>query len=330
MSPDQSTPEPDVSVPEPHLPEPYLPESHLIEEWLRLMHADEEMIGLLVQARDVVARSPELRDRVEAASAFVTASSGVMDAAWPTPTGLNADEDRLVRMADALAVLCCVPPLLAFHESRRVPRSQTWTLLTDLPRHLHLYRAVHGVYGFEHLHWLANHLRGLLYDMGRLQVQRERPTGFPFDEDAMRAAGFRGLESGDAILSLHIPATGPMDEAACDASLSRALGDLSRWFPGEQHPAFVCFSWLLDPQLAEYLPADSNILRFQRRFEVFGEPFPELGTTRTYIFKVPGDTNIDALPQRTTLERAYVRHIHDGGEWYIRAGWFPAEQVSRR
>jgi hypothetical protein len=233
-------------------------------------------------------------------------------------------------MADALVVLCCVPPLLAFHDGRGVPRSQTWTLLEDLPRHISLYRAVHGVDGFEHLHWLANHMRGLLYDMGRLQVQRERPTGFPYDEDAMRAMAFRGLEPGEAVLSLHIPGTGPMDEAGCDAALRRALVDVPRWFPDEGYPAFVCFSWLLDPQLAEYLPPDSNILRFQRRFELFGEPFPELDSTKTYIFKVPGDTAVEALPQRTTLERAYVRHIHDGGEWYIRAGWFPVEDVASR
>jgi GNAT-like C-terminal domain/N-acyltransferase N-terminal domain len=322
MTPDQPIPQPDQRIPDPLQ---RIPEPGLIAEWLQLMHADEDTIGLLVEARDVLDDSAELRDRVRTAALSVTESTDVLDAAWPTPTGLNTHEDRFVRMADAVAVLCCVPPLLAFHEGHGVPGSQTWSLLRDLPRHIDLYRAVHGVDGFEHLHWLANHMRGLLYDMGRLQVQRERPNGFPFDEEAMRATGFRGLEPGNAILSVHIPATGPMDEAACDASLSRALRDLPRWFPGERYPAFVCFSWLLDQQLAEYLPPDSNVLRFQRRYQVFGTPLPEFGTTRTYIFKVPGDTALDALPQRTSLERAYVRHIRDGGEWYIRAGWFPAD-----
>ena len=31
---------------------------------------------------------------------------------------------------------------------------------------------------------------------------------------------------------------------------------------------FVCHSWLLDPQLGEYLRPDSNIMRFQQRFDV--------------------------------------------------------------
>jgi GNAT-like C-terminal domain/N-acyltransferase N-terminal domain len=324
--PDQPIPEPDQPIPEPDQP---IPERGLIAEWLQKMHADEETIALLVEARDVLDASSELRDRVQAAVASVTESVGVMDAAWPTPTGLNAHPDRFVRMADAVAVLCCVPPLLEFHDAHGVPRSQTWSLLADLPRHFKLYRAIHGVDGFEHLHWLANHLRGLLYDMGRLQVQREQPTGFPFDEEAMSSTGFRGLQRGEAVLSVHIPGTGPMDATACDASLSRARREVPRWFPGERYPAFVCFSWLLDPQLAAYLPPDSNILRFQRRFELFGEPFPELDSTKTYIFRVPGDTALDALPQRTTLERAYVRHVRDGGEWYIRAGWFPADAVAR-
>jgi hypothetical protein len=308
-------------------PGPHMPEAGQIREWLQLMQADEDMIALLVEARDVLDRSAELRDRVLGAAASVTASIDVMNAAWPTPTGLNAHDDRYVRMADAIAVLSCVPSLLAFHDAHGVPLSQTWSLLADLPRHIRLYRAVHGTDGFEHLHWLANHMRGFLYDMGRLQVQRERPTGFPFDEDAMHAMGFQGLQAGDAILSVHIPATGPLDEAACDASLARALRDLPRWFPGERYPAFVCFSWLLDPQLADYLPPDSNILRFQKRFEVYGAPLPEGGSTKTFIFRVRDDTGLDTLPLRTTLERAYVRHLHDGGEWYIRAGWFPADAV---
>jgi hypothetical protein len=232
-------------------------------------------------------------------------------------------------MADALAALCCVRPLLEFHDAHDVPRSQTWTLLADLPRHIDIYRAVHGVDGFEHLHWLGNHMRGLLYDMGRLQVQRERTNAFPWDEQAIRSTGFRGLQPDEVLLSVHIPGTGAMDVAACDISFGRALRDLPRWFRDERYPAFVCFSWLLDPQLGEYLPPESNILRFQQRFEVFGTPFPEGGSTKTFIFKVPGDTPIDVLPQRTTLERAYVRHLRDGGEWYIRSGWFPTDAVRR-
>jgi GNAT-like C-terminal domain/N-acyltransferase N-terminal domain len=304
-----------------------MPGSDQIAEWLRLMKADTDTTALLIEARDVLESSAALRHLVLAAAASITESVGVMNAPWPTPSGLQAHEDRFVRMADALAVLCCVPTLLAFHDAHGVPRPQTWTLLSDLPRHITLYRAIHGVDGFEHLHWLANHMRGLLYDMGRLQVQRELPTGFPYDEEEMEASGFGGLEPGEAVLSVHIPGTGPMHVAACDASLRRALREVPRWFRGERYRAFVCFSWLLDPQLAEYLAPDSNILRFQRRFELIGTPLPEGGSTKTYIFELPGDTELDALPQRTTLERAYVRHIRDGGEWYMRAGWFSADAV---
>ena len=90
---------PDPPIPEPDHP---IPERGLIAEWLRMMHADEETIALLVEARDVLDASPELRDRVQAAAASVTESIDVLDAGWPTPTGLNAHEDRFVRMADAV------------------------------------------------------------------------------------------------------------------------------------------------------------------------------------------------------------------------------------
>jgi len=33
----------------------------------------------------------------------------------------------------------------------------------------------------------------------------------------------------------------------------------------------------------------------------------------------PGD--LDALPQRTSLQRALVAHLRSGGHWWTRVGW---------
>ena len=90
----------------------------------------------------------------------------------------------------------------------------------------------------------------------------------------------------------------------------------------------VCNSWLLDDQLARYLPEDSNILGFQRRFRVPDEAPVSDGdlTILKFVFDRPETPlrpgELDALPQRTTLERAVVGHLRDGGHWYSRAGWY--------
>src|SRR6202035_466662 len=74
-------------------------------------------------------------------------------------------------------------------------------------------------------------------------------------------------------IGLHIPEAGPMTPEAVASSLGQARAFFPRHFPDERYTAFTCGSWLLDPQLLEYLPAGSNIARFQRMFEL--EPYQE-------------------------------------------------------
>lgn len=94
---------------------------------------------------------------------------------------------------------------------------------------------------------------------------------------------------------------------------------------------FTCESWLMDPQLADYLPAESNITRFQQRFRILPK-LPESGyadhTVLGYVFgQTAPDSEIihadllDRLPQDTTLRQAIVTHLRRGGHWYQRTGW---------
>ena len=84
----------------------------------------------------------------------------------------------------------------------------------------------------------------------------------------------------------------------------------------------VCSSWLLDPQLAEYLPASSNIVRFQRRFTLIEDRAAgDNALTLRFVFGLPTDLPLDAYPQRTTLERAIIAHIRAGRDWRGGVGW---------
>ena len=131
----------------------------------------------------------------------------------------------------------------------------------------------------------------------------------------------RPVPVGDPLLSLHIPDfSGPLTPAACDRSLARAQDFFARHFPEERHEIAVCHSWLLDPQLTRYLPADSNIVRFQRRFTLVPSVFQPSNDAFNFVFdRVPA--SMDELTPRTTLERALVDHVRSGGRWGIRTGW---------
>jgi hypothetical protein len=78
--------------------------------------------------------------------------------------------------------------------------------------------------------------------------------------------------------------------------------------------------------LLEYLPADSNIVRFQRRFQL--EPYEEPEgldadvEVLRFAFRTL-TTPLDQLPCRTVLPRAIVDHLRAGRHWYWRRGHFP-------
>src|SRR5439155_1415026 len=79
----------------------------------------------------------------------------------------------------------------------------------------------------------------------------------------------------------------------------------ARHFPETPTRLGICTSWLLDPQLAEYLAPDSNVVRFGRRFTLVGDGYDGNAVVLRFVFHriTP---QIDDLPQRTTLERAIV------------------------
>ena len=121
-------------------------------------------------------------------------------------------------------------------------------------------------------------------------------------------------------MNLHIPQTGPLDPATVGESLRAGRTLLRKRFSEERLRVRFCVSWLLDPQLQEYLPESSNILAFQRRFRI--------GTTidgdgdggmRKFVFGNSA-APLDELPQRTALERAVVTHWKRGGHWHGHRG----------
>ncbi len=122
------------------------------------------------------------------------------------------------------------------------------------------------------------------------------------------------LQKGDPVLAVHIPATGPMTHKLCGESFKQALEFFPKYFPGYKFQGFTCQSWLLDAQLEQYLPSESNIVKFLREFYLL--PIPNANDTQTFerVFGRKYE-NIDDAPQETSLQRAIVKHCKAGGHW---------------
>jgi hypothetical protein len=219
--------------------------------------------------------------------------------------------------------LAALPHVQAYCRARDIPEHTVRHTLMDLGRKMALYRRRHGAGGFDLQGWLTLHFRGAIFDLGRLQFQRAR-----LGERSGKAMAAAGLPfgPGDLALSVHIPnSMGPMSPSACDAAFERAREFFPKHFPEEPYRTAVCHSWLLDEQLGEYLPQNSNIIRFQRRFTLAYTPDANDVSVLQFVFeRVPAsgdDISLDDLPQTTHLERVMVQHLRSGRHWHGGSGW---------
>jgi hypothetical protein len=241
-----------------------------------------------------------------------------MGATTPTEPPAAPEDAPWARHFHFFLFLAMLPHVRAYHAAHGIPAEVTRLTLADIGRSVAVHRFRHGTPGVSPPIWLTLHVTGALYQLGRLQF--ERAGAGTRTSAALRAAGM-AVERGDPVLAVHIPGfSGPVTPQACADSFARAREFFPRHFPDERYEIAVCRSWLLDRQLADYLPAESNIVAFQRLFHVSYLPEEDDEDIVTFVFG-SGGTPLDERPRRTALQRAVLDHLAAGKHWRGGAGW---------
>jgi len=246
--------------------------------------------------------TPELRWLLDRSTALVRADLGGHGWLSPGPA-LPRARGPAWRHLYVYGYLALVDVVTGYHRDHGIADAVSWVTLADLGRNLAIDRRMRGEGWPVMQSWLTLHARGGVYELGRLQHHR-----------------------GGTAIDLHIPESGPLTPEALAASLDQARAFFPRHFPDERYTAFCCGSWLLDPQLLEYLPEDSNIVKFQRMFEL--EPYQEPEgldadvEVLRFVFRTL-TTPLDQLPRRTVLQRAIIDHLKAGRHWHWHRGRFP-------
>jgi hypothetical protein len=243
---------------------------------------------------------------------------------WPLlPGSLGAR----ARYFYAWVFLAALADVRAWHAGRGIDDEVSWATLADLGQQMSLHRWLYGTGGLAAVFWLTILFRGILFRLGRLQFNRSLilPETFVgpllwYDAATVERLG-AGFRAGDHTLGVHIPAGAPLAPEACDESFRRARTFFDRHFPEEPWRVAICTSWLLDEQLVEHLGPSSNIIAFQRRFTLVPGATSADSDIFRFVFGKVAPPDIDALPQRTTLERSLVAHLRAGRHWQTRTGW---------
>ena len=223
---------------------------------------------------------------------------------WPAPV---VEAPALTRFFHLYVFLGAVPAVLRAQGAREISPDITWDTLQDVGLQVAHYQSRYGSNGFDGAFWVWQHFQADVFRLGRLLFE---PSTVEVDGASVDALG------------VHIPALGPLTPEACDDAFARADRFFRRHFPERALRIAACRSWLMDDQLVDYLDPASNIVRFQRRFEIqrsWSRPGNE-DVIRFVFGAVPA--TLHDLPQRTSLEKAVVEHLRSGGTWYIRLGTF--------
>lgn len=143
--------------------------------------------------------------------------------------------------------------------------------------------------------------------LGRLEFQDSK---YGFSEEYTKN-GYT-VKAGDNVKSIHIPSSGePFDEAARMDSYKRAYEYFKDELDGKPI-VFACHSWLLYPEYGKILKQGSNIASFQKDFDIVEFESGEFEDAWR-LYGADHDKPTAELPERTSMQRAFKKHLLAGG-----------------
>ena len=118
---------------------------------------------------------------------------------------------------------------------------------------------------------------------------------------------------GDDAVSVHIPTLGGFEPEIISSAIAGAKNLFKNIFPDFKPAAFFCESWLLAPELPEFLKPGSNILDFNQKFYKYPTEACCGKDIFTYLYHMPVPATLEgydfsALPENSSLQKKVKDH----------------------
>ena len=262
---------------------------------------------------------------------IISADSELINVALKWKTELFAPRDRFERvitdgmhipakapLMPVIVLLSGLDGLKRFYREHGIADKVLKDILFDVSRTLDECYARNGRYVVEDeiFGWLARHFTARLFHLGVLQFEAVR-----FNEDNYM------LKKGDLVLNTHIPSAAklPHDEVVRSYSLGAEL--FGKLMPDIEFKGFICESWMLSPQLKDFLDDSSNIIMFLKDYELYGVHSDDNNFYSNIFVKKPDD--LHSLPEKTRLQRAIKTYLLAGGKLEAGRGFMPIGKYSQ-
>ncbi|MBR3953376.1 MAG: DUF5596 domain-containing protein [Oscillospiraceae bacterium] len=124
--------------------------------------------------------------------------------------------------------------------------------------------------------WFRHIINSEIFKIGALQFQPfemiyldEEFLGEPYMNFSKTQK--EELPSGAQVINCHIPSGADLSTEAVKESFIRAQTFFGEVYPNIEFKAFLCYSWLLYPEMINLLPKSSKIKAFAKNFEIIGK-----------------------------------------------------------
>lgn len=220
------------------------------------------------------------------------------------PEGLAQLKEALREDPGGMKRLCCMLRCAlgakAEYDRLGIPEAIYVDTMAAFSRFVREHRESYGSYGFNRGFWTTRQVSCKLFRIGQLEYELASLNG-------------------EAVVSLHIPTDVDLRPEVLRPSVKAGLAELYRIFPEYKEKKVYCHTWLLSPLLKELLPEGSNILQFQKLFDIRPEGVPGKDVL-LWVFKNPR-LPPEEYPENTSLQRKLKRFFLEGGQFFEGVGY---------
>ena len=213
-----------------------------------------------------------------------------------------------------LFYICLSKHTRELYEKQNIPYTIYFDSMSDLKWKLLECKKVYDIWGSSVAWWFPRFFNLTRFALGRLQFETA-------NADAAYTKNGYTVNPEDTVLNIHIPSSGPLRHEDCLESYRFAAEFYKDTFKNKPI-VFKCSSWLLYPAHYEFLPKNSNILKFMSDFDIISSYTDENKGFLWRIFYTDKTEDLDALPCETSLQRAYVDWLKQGNKVGSGLGFF--------
>ena len=173
-----------------------------------------------------------------------------------------------------------------------------------------IWSGVKGELCLYEISWLKHHFSMLLFRLGRLQ--------FCMGKSFCDIPEYN-VKEGDNVMEIHIAEGPPLRYEDCLESIEMAKEFFAKYYPNFEYTCFTCYSWLMDQTLKSFLKEESNVVKFQKMFDIV-KADADYSALR-YVFG--WDTTMENLKNAkadSSLSRSMKEYILSGGKLYLGLG----------